>query len=110
MFITQSNFSKENFNGSQASPFPVAISEHLQEWPQVRLGDIDSHQVDPDDFHEDNHQHHLDDQDGSQVGCFLQEEEPLPPTPLHQVVLLIFSMSMSQCRNWWQSATSQTFF
>ena len=55
----------------------------------MRLGDIDSHQVDPDDFHEDNHQHHLDDQDGSQVGCFLQEEEPLPPTPLHQVVLLI---------------------
>ena len=58
----------------------------------------------------DNHQHHLDDQDGGQVGCFLQEEEPLPPTPLHQVVLLIFSMSMSQCRNWWRSATSQTFF
>ena len=76
----------------------------------MRLGDIDSHQVDPDDFHEDNHQHHLDDQDGSQVGCFLQEEEPLPPTPLHQVVLLIFSMSMTQCRNWWRSATSQTFF
>ena len=53
-----------------------------------------SYHHDYDDHFEHNlghHDHHLYDnldQDGSQVGCFLQEEEPLPPSPLQQLAPL----------------------